>query len=738
MPPSAIRNDAPLRQLAYASIFVFFSAVVSVTGFALWSATRSDELIADRQSRVVSYAIAEGLKKIPYDQESVAIWDDAVLNVGKAFDHDWVDVNLGIWLYNYFKHDQVQVLDRNNRALYTMAGGTEVPYRAPDKAVFELALRLRQEIASGALDRYERGEERIPRVAELAVVEGRPAIISVMPLVPETRKITQERGAEGLIVSARFLDDSFVSDLAKQNLLEGVRFSRTNDAVATERTYTLKTAAGATIGYLIWKPDLPGHTMLSKVLPILGAALLAIGSAIAFLIGRLRSTYGALLQSEAHAKHLAFHDALTSLPNRAFFNESLDVAIADERHDDAGLALMILDLDHFKQVNDTFGHSAGDELMRQVTARLRAALDPGDVLARMGGDEFALIKRGATSEAQIATLCTRIVAEVSKPYEVRGGQVSVGISIGVAIAKGAHIARSELMRKADIALYESKRKGRQQFQFYSDSMSYAMLERRSRESELRLALTKGSEFEIHYQPIYSATTSKICGVEALVRWNHPRLGLVAPTEFVHLAEECGLIDQLGAWVLREALTTARAWHLETIAVNVSALQLRKAGFATYVLSLLAEAGMSPACLEIEITESSLLDGSEVSANALNALRSAGVKVALDDFGTGYSSLSYLIKVGVDRIKIDRSFVQNVGECARSTSIVQAVVAMARAANAAVTAEGVETQEQQQFLALLGCNNLQGYLFSPPVPAEQITELLARERGEEQPKSTEAA
>lgn len=737
---AAPRTDQPMRTLAAASLLTVASAAALVLGVVWWSATRADIATEQRLSRTVAYALDKSAQRISYDQESVAFWDEAVINTRNGLNQKWVDVNLGVWMYDYFKHDRVFILDTADRARYVMADGKQVaaPARIPPASVGHLATQLRHSIAAGALDAFAAGKTRIPRAEDIGIVEGRPAIVSVMPLIPHSNEVVQERGRENLIASVRFLDNSFLTDLADAYLLEGVRFSLGDDIRPEEQSYPLMTRAGDTLGSFVWTPDLPGRSILGEVLPVLAAGLAGIGIAIWLLLRRLRRTYTELVVSEAQATHLAFHDTLTGLPNRAYFNERLEAALADVRGGRGQLALLFLDLDRFKQVNDSLGHAAGDALIRNLAGQLKAILKPSDVLARIGGDEFAVVMRDIAGRHEVEELCRDVISVVSGPFDVLGGQAMVGISIGVAIAPAAGMDRSEIARKADIALYQAKRSGGLHFEFFTEDMSQTVRQRRELEIELRRALASGTELEVVFQPLYAAARLKITGVEALLRWHHPRVGAVSPYTFIGLAEECGLINQVGDLVLRRICTVAGAWDLETVSVNVSPIQLRQNDFAERVLALLDETGMKRTRLEIEITESTLIGGSEISTRNLNALRAAGVKVSLDDFGTGYSSLSYLMKLEVDRIKIDRSFVRHIGVSPQSNSIVQAIVTMAHAVGVAVTAEGVETREQQDFLIAIGCNHLQGHLLSQPVSALRMIELIANNGSRSATSDTEAA
>jgi diguanylate cyclase (GGDEF)-like protein len=392
------------------------------------------------------------------------------------------------------------------------------------------------------------------------------------------------------------------------------------------------------------------------------------------------------------------------------------------------LAIHILDLDRFKAVNDTLGHGAGDKLLKLVAARLRGIVRDVDTIARMGGDEFAVLQDGISQPADATGLARRIIEVLSEPYDIEGQQAIIGTSVGIATGPGDGNTPEELVRNADMALYRAKGDGRGCYHFFERGMDAQMQERRAIEYDLRKALHEG-QFELHYQPVVALDDCQIQGFEALIRWHHPQRGMVLPGTFIQLAEEIGFIVPLGEWAIRQACTTAATWPDDLrVAVNLSPAQFRSTGLVQTVVGALGASGLPPERLELEITETVLLQDSETTLDTLYQLRGLGVRVAMDDFGTGYSSLSYLQKFPFDKIKIDRSFVKDVAADASSLNIIRAVTAMAKGLGMATTAEGVETQQQLDAVRSEGCTEMQGYLFSQPLPADEIDRLyLARRR-----------
>jgi diguanylate cyclase (GGDEF)-like protein/PAS domain S-box-containing protein len=427
-------------------------------------------------------------------------------------------------------------------------------------------------------------------------------------------------------------------------------------------------------------------------------------------------------QAEARIIHMAGHDALTNLPNRILFREQMEQALTRVDRGEA-VAVLYLDLDRFKGVNDTLGHPIGDALLCKVTERLRALVRGTDTVARLGGDEFATLQIGVPQPTGATILATRVIEAIDELFDIEGHQVVIRASIGIAISPNDGTKSDQLLKNADMALYRAKSTGRGTYHFFQPEMDAQMQARRILELDLRKALVLG-QFELYYQPIVDLVTNKVSGFEALVRWNHPERGLVPPDEFIPLAEEIGLIVPLGEWVLKRACLEAATWPDNlSVAVNLSPAQLRSRTFVFSVVAALEESHLAATRLELEITETVLLQNTEAVLQALHQIRHLGVRIAMDDFGTGYSSLSYLRCFPFDKIKIDRSFVAELDGMNDSVAIIRAVTGLAGSLGMTTTAEGVETKEQLDILRTEGCTQVQGYLFSRPQPTGDIPALL---------------
>ncbi|QOZ29781.1 hypothetical protein XH93_17870 [Bradyrhizobium sp. CCBAU 51753] len=424
--------------------------------------------------------------------------------------------------------------------------------------------------------------------------------------------------------------------------------------------------------------------------------------------------------------HMAHYDALTDLPNRVLFRERLEQALRALRSDEQ-LAVMYIDIDEFKSVNDALGHQIGDELLKAIADRLRLCLGQTGVAARLGGDEFAVIQTAIRSHTETMQLLAAIYQAIREPIDCCGHLITTDASIGIALAPGDGLDLGQLLRNADLALYGAKSDGRRTYRFFEAGMDARAKARRGLELELRQAIADGG-FELHYQPLLHLEGGTVSCCEALLRWRHPERGMISPADFIPIAEDTGLINDLGHWVLNTACREAVNWpdHVH-VAVNVSPIQFKSQTLALNVAAALAASGLAAARLELEITEAVLIRDDEAALDILHQLRELGVRIALDDFGTGYSSLSYLQRFPFDKIKIDRAFIKDLGATGASSTIVQAVVNIAAASDMTTTAEGVETEQQRTMLRLLGCTEMQGYLFSRPVSGAEIRRLLSAHR-----------
>jgi diguanylate cyclase (GGDEF)-like protein len=497
-------------------------------------------------------------------------------------------------------------------------------------------------------------------------------------------------------------------DLLNQRIQIGTFAEDPDDYIAKIRDGI---AEGKTFNHIVNLPDGRAVSVVNK--PIPGGGWLATHEDVT---ERQRS--------EERIAHMARHDALTDLPNRVLLLERLNHEIKRVKRGEC-LAVLCLDLDQFKSVNDALGHHIGDELLKLVGDRLRGCTRELDTVARMGGDEFAIIMTQMEQPGDAATLSKRIRDSVIKPYHIDEHQIVTDLSIGISVAPFDAVEPNALLRNADMALYDAKGDGRGTFRFFEPEMNTRMTARRELEMDLRKALVS-KEFELHYQPLVNLQTNDVNAFEALLRWNHPTRGLISPADFIPIAEETGLIVPLGEWVLKTACAEAANWpdHIK-IAVNLSPAQLNNRNLVSMIKAALTDSGMSPHKLQLEITETVLLQNTFTTLATLHELRKMGVQIALDDFGTGYSSLSYLRSFPFDKIKIDRSFIQDLSNGAEPLAIVNAVAGLAKCLNMTSTAEGVETQQQMETLQSIGCTEMQGYLFSRPKPASEIRQFFTR-------------
>jgi len=554
----------------------------------------------------------------------------------------------------------------------------------------------------------------------IALVNDVPYILTATLVQPDFGKVSIKGGRAPIVITGIEISDDFLSDFGKRFMLDALQLHDGDSRWEKEEAHVpLRDDRQKQVATLDWIPQRPGSALLHNLGLPMGLFVIVFVAIAAILHRRTWRAAQNLIASEARASHLAYHDHLTGVPNRILFFERLGAAFDQSRRTGKPVAVHCIDLDRFKDVNDTFGHQVGDELIRHVATRMSASCRKGDTVARLSGDEFAIVQIDATPK-RAARLAARLVESMNQPAELSSGRIFTGCSIGTTLVNNGEIEPAEAMRHADLALYRAKQNGRNQYCFFEPEMDAALRFRRTIEDDLRRALADNT-LQMVYQP-QSDRRGSMTGVEALIRWHHPVRGNIAPAFFVPIAEECGLIAELGMFTLRRAFEDSRRWPHIRVAINVSACQLRLKDFVPRLRDLLAETRVDPRKFELEITEGLLLGNDPVTHGTLDQLRQLGFSIALDDFGTGYSSLSYLQQYPIDKIKIDRSFIKNLGIEEEAEAVVGAIIKLARALKLRVIAEGVETEQQLRHLLAMGCGETQGYLLSKPVAADQIDQL----------------
>ncbi|MBX3479832.1 MAG: EAL domain-containing protein [Caulobacter sp.] len=709
---------------AAAAGVVTLAAVVGI----LFSIARHADLDAEAHERT---QVLHGLAGVMREKEAwiarQADWDDALLNLGIAFNPDWARANVGQYFSNLGHFERAYVLDADNRPVYAMNGGKDVAlaqFEQARAATEPLVRQIREAEArrspiAGSAP-YRTVLSKPIQASTFGSIDGVPYIITAS-LVQNDFGRVRARGRAPVLIAGEALNRDFARLMADRFLLKDLHVHAVDNMPDDKgQTSFMLTNGGAPIGRVDWTGHRPGLSLLSRVLPpVISGLILLLALTVSLLLRGRRATR-ALVASEARARHMAFHDLLTGLPNRAMFNERVAEALDQARRQGARVGVMAIDLDRFKLVNDTYGHGAGDQLILAVAARLNSLCPAGDSVVRVGGDEFVILSRDA-SAGRLAHLARRIVDRMAEPVDLPFGRVFVGASIGISLVEDPGIDGAEALRQADLAMYRAKEGGRGRFCFFEPDMDTAMKARRQLEADLREALNSDG-LTMVYQPQMNGH-GRMTGVEALVRWNHPESGPIAPSYFVPIAEEGGLISQLGVYTFRKAFLDSRRWPQLRVAVNVSAVQIRAVDFPDLLADLLKETGADPHQIELEITEGILLADDEQTQETFRRLRAMGFSLALDDFGTGYSSLSYLRRYPVDKIKIDRSFVNNLGVEKEAEAVVGAIVRLAQALNLRVIAEGVETESQLEGLKRAGCTDIQGYLYSKPVDPADISRML---------------
>ena len=705
-------------------------AIVCIVVAVLSSAQRADEVAVEHEKQLLSHALGSFGERVLREVDSVASSESAIKNIRTKFDPAWAKQRVGLWLETFFEHDYIFIFDGSDKVAYSLVGRHAVDRTWIESARAELNpvldfmrgrdSSLRDTIRLNELSLTDGGAH--PQAAVIRKLLGRPAVIAAVAVGPVEGIPSALDNAAPIMMSVKFIDPNVLAGIAGQLRLNHLRRVEDDRVPPGDFVYELYSPSGNHIGSFAWTPNQPGAEIVHNVVPFIAVALAGFALLAAFVLRYMRRTAATIATGETRLRHLAMHDPLCGLPNRIFFGERLEAVIDEVRAGSSPAAVFYIDLDHFKDVNDTLGHHVGDELIRNVTLRLSHTLRGGDLVARLGGDEFAVISSIGDDSIKMMALAQRIIAAICAPYSINSQNIVIGASIGIAVIDKTCGAAADIMRYADMALYRAKNEGRNRACIYDAAMDADLSNRKLLEADLRQAI-ENNGLQLLYQPIVNKSGEKVVGVEALCRWTHPTRGEIPPTEFIAAAEHSGLIIALGAWVLRRACTEGKAWPELTVSVNVSPLQFRRTDFADVVERILAETQFDPARLELELTESVLLGNVDAAEAGMLRLKALGVRLALDDFGTGYSSLLYLRRFPFDKLKIDRSFVRSIEKAADAAAIVHAVVSLGRGLGMKVTAEGVETADQQLFLRAAGVHSMQGYRFGKAVSAAEITTRL---------------
>lgn len=705
------------RRSAVRSMLLIFGAVMICVSAMVFSALDrvahyANQLDEDRSREAVTGAVRTFRDQLGATLHDYAAWDDAVQFAYIQPDLDWLKRNFGDMSFNSELFDAAFILDQDGKVLTAHANGLDMSahidaYLTPD--VLMLFDRVRT-----------LSQADFPEVTGFASTQSGIAAVGVGLI----RMKSGERGGplaqSRYVVFLRHLTEETVKRLSQAYVLPGL--SLEHNGLQSSHRVALFNSSGDQLAALSWVPRYPGDASLAQVRPLVWCAVLMIAIYMLLLFVSGSQALKRMSADESAAVKLSLTDRLSGLANRAGLFIGLQQLVAYAQEQGHDVALLYLDLDGFKEVNDAYGHATGDLLIRCVSAGLKVLCGEEMVLARVGGDEFAIAFSGFDVHRKAAELSERILEFLSEPLVIGERVAVIGCSIGLSVSRKGLVASEELIRRADMAMYRSKEDGRGRWTLYDPSMDDEREMRNQLELDLRVAIER-QQIAVVYQPVVRSSNGRIAGVEALARWSRDGYGPVSPDVFIPIAESTGLIDLLGMCVLRSACFALRQWPELTLSVNVSPGQFRDPAFVGRVEEILQEAEIDAQRLTLEMTETYFIQNPARARQTLEMLRGMGIRVALDDFGAGFSSVGYLRQFGFDRVKIDKSLVQDITESQRSAELLHATVALARSLDMPVTAEGVETGEQADALRLAGCELLQGYLFGKPSPADEITRML---------------
>ncbi|WP_165217654.1 putative bifunctional diguanylate cyclase/phosphodiesterase [Affinirhizobium pseudoryzae] len=716
--PSHLQRSAATldgRSAVRSMLLIFAAVMICVSAMVFTALDRvghyANQLDENRSREAVSGALQTFREQLAATLHDYAAWDDAAENAYVQKDTSWLDRNFGEMSFDNLLFDVSLILDHTGRPISAYSDGERiqpalVDFVTPD--VWTLFDRVRN----------MKADDRLEDTGFVSTTKGIAAVaIGVIRAKSGVRSVAREETRYAIFF--RHLSPATVERLSKAYVLPGLTLMPPADQIS--HMVPIISPTESVIGGLSWVPRSPGDTSLAQVRPLVwcAVAMIAIYMLLLFVSGN--QALARLSADEATAFRLAMTDRLSGLANRSGLFAGLSDLVVKAQSEGKDVALLYLDLDGFKEVNDAYGHATGDVLIRSVSAGLRVLAGEERVLARLGGDEFAIAFVGFDVHKTAAELSERVLDFLGEPLTMGERVAVIGCSIGLSVSRRGLVPSEELIRRADMAMYRSKDDGRGRWTLYDPSMDEEREERNLLELDLRAAID-AEEITVVYQPIADSRSFQIYGVEALARWTRKGHGPVSPDIFIPIAESTGLIDLLGLCVLKTACTTLKDWPGLALSVNVSPGQFRDPAFVSRVGKVLEETKIDPSRLTLELTETYFIQNPQRARKTLDLLRQTGVKIALDDFGSGFSSVGYLRQFGFDRIKLDKSLVDSVGENARAVEMLRATVALARSLDMPVTAEGVESEAQAIALRQAGCDLLQGFLFGKPMGAEDIAHL----------------
>ncbi|MBO9125757.1 MULTISPECIES: bifunctional diguanylate cyclase/phosphodiesterase [unclassified Rhizobium] len=705
------------RHATVAGVLFSFAVVVAVVTMMVLNALdhvaqKSNVLDDERSRETVSGALQNFVAQLGATLNDYAAWDDAATNVYATGGMDWTVSNYGEMSVNSALFDMAIVIDDDKKPIMVYRDGKPMADSLQD--FFSPALWALFDKVKAA------GAQELPEASGFISTKSGIAVGGVALVREKSGALAIAPGKHRYLIFIRHLDAAKIDEIGKTYVIGGLRLVGADQAA----TYSvpIEDALGASLGKLIWTSRAPGDVGYADVRSQVVRAICLVGLffVVLLIIGWLAGRR--LKSEEIIAREDALRDRLSGLLNRDGLRVSVDAMVTLARQSQDNVQLLYLDLDGFKEVNDSYGHGTGDQLIRAVAAGLKVLIPDGAVLARIGGDEFAIVFASQQGDAAALQLSEHILDFLAEPLEIGRRVVVIGASIGIAVSPAGSVDREELVRRADLAMYKAKEAGRARMTLYDPAMDADREERNALELDLRQAI-EGGDLTLAYQPLIGADSNDMVGVEALVRWNRPGHGPVSPDVFIPVAETSGLIEALGLFVLRKACETAKQWPELRIAVNVSPGQFRNPAFTDYVRYVLRQTEIEAKRVTLEVTEGYMIQNPKRTRQAIEQLKTLGVKIALDDFGSGFSSIGYLRQFGFDRIKIDRSLIMDIEHSESQREMLKATVALASSLDIPVTAEGIETPEQADIASQFGCDTLQGFYFSKPVSAEDITERL---------------